>query len=198
MSSTAPPRRRPRRLGWRWWAGLLLAGLLLLATLWLLRGRVSTEFAGPERDGYGAATTPLCARRLYYGREAGTGLLCETRYLPCSGILGEDARVLIEALGEPSAVGGVAVWPAETVVQDLFLSDAGVLYVNFGSSLRWRAPRGDWAEWLIAATLTRTLCENLSGVAGVRILIDGESTGTLVRTIPLDEVLRPAAFSADG
>jgi hypothetical protein len=169
--------------------------ILLVGALWLLRGRVSDEFAEtvPAADGGMADSLRACV--LYFGGADAHRLVTESRLLPWSGEIERDARRLIAELGSGASRSGVSPWPAETTVLDLFVSESGVLYVNFGSALRWRCPRGDWMEWLVAATLTRTLCENLPEVSGVRILIDGESTGTLVRTVPLDEVLRPAMFA---
>lgn len=191
-------RRRAARRRARWLLGFLVASSLLVTAFWLLRSHVSTEFPPPGAQVAAGAAEPLRACVLYRGGAPASGLATETRFLPWSNEIEHDARTLIASLGALSSGVGVSPWPAETVVQDLFVSESGILYVNFGSALRWRCPRGDRMEWLVAATLTRTLCDNLPGISGVRILIDGESTGTLVRTIPLDEVLRPAMFAEAG
>ena len=61
-------------------------------------------------------------------------------------------------------------------------------------SLRYLARESDWAEWCLAAALTRTLCENHPELQGVRLMVDGDSRGALVRLIPLEWTLTPAMF----
>lgn len=203
-NSAAPPRssrpagRRARRSpsSRRLWGAVLLAALLLLlVTLWLLRTRVPTEFVAAPAEQLAGGIGPLGAYDLYFGTPDAAGLQRETRYLMRSGEPEEDAGTIIRALVDGPLRAGLSPWPAATVVRQIFLADDGTLYVNFGSALRWQCPRGDFMEWLLAGSLTRSLCANIPEVAGVRVMIDGESSGALIETVPLEWTLRPGMFA---
>jgi hypothetical protein len=184
---------RPRRLGWVGWLAVAGIALLLAATVWLLRTRVPSSFA-PESGVPSEELAPLGSYELFFGDPRATGLRREVRYLARSGDLEEDARVAIEALIAGSLEGGISPWPRESTLEDLFVSTSGIAYVNFNRAVRESSPAGDYIEWLLAASLTRTLGANFPALAGVRILIDGESTGNLIHTIPLDWTLTAPMF----
>lgn len=189
--------RRPRR---RWWGRLLLVllALLVLVALWFLRSRLPESFGGIGRAGGAARMAPLGAFEFYFGDAAGRGLQREIRYLKRADSADRQARDVLDALLAGSLTGGLSPWPEDTVVRDLFLTQAGIAYVEFDESLRDDAPAGDYSEWLMVATLTRTLCANFPAVRGVRILVSGRSSGPLVRTMPLEWTFVPAMFDDAG
>jgi hypothetical protein len=191
VRSRARGRGRRRPYGWLVLAGL---GILLAATVWLLRTRVPTSFEAPTAGPGDGETVSLGAYELYFGDAAAAGLRRELRFLPRAGELEEDAATVIRALVQGPQGGGLNPWPRETTLEDLFVSTSGVVFVSFNGSLREYAPRGDVVEWLLAATLTRTLCANFPALSGVRVLIDGQSTGVLLRTLPLEWTLTAPMF----
>jgi hypothetical protein len=193
-----PPRRRrrngpDRRLGWVGWLGIGVIALLLVVIVWLLRTPVPSSFA-PEPGVAREELAPLGAFELFFGDAGAVGLQREVRYLPRRNELEDDTRTAIAALIEGSLDGGISPWPAATALEDLFVSTGGIVYVNFDGQLRAAAPAGDYIEWLLAASLTRTLCANFPELQGVRILIDGESSGRLIRMLPLDGTLTAPMF----
>ncbi len=170
-----------------------MAGLLLLA-LWLLRTLVPESFAPSKPVSVDVGQVPLGALRVYFASPTGDDLVEETRLLPCTGALETDARKAIDALLAGPICEGASPWPADVTVLDFFISSSGIVYVNFGGSLKWLLPEGDYLEWSIMASLTRTLCTAFPEIKGVRVLIDGESSGLLRRVMPLDWTYRPAMF----
>jgi hypothetical protein len=194
---TPPPRvrrnGRDRRLGWGGWLGIGIIALVLVVIVWLLRTPVPSSFA-PEPEAKREELAPLGAYELFFGDARAEGLQREVRYLARRNELEDDARTAIEALIAGSLDGGISPWPAATALEDLFVSTGGVVYVNFDGGVRAAAPAGDYIEWLLAASLTRTLCANFPELRGVRILIDGESSGRLIRRMPLDGTLTAPMF----
>jgi len=188
-------RRGAKRRPWLGWALVVGVGGLLVIVLWLLRTRVPESFPPSSVEVVEQTLPPLGAYTLYFGNPEATGLQREVRFLPRFGELEVDARNVIEALFEGSLAGGRSPWPHEATVQDIFVSGSGVLFVNFGGSVRWLSLRGDLMEWVLAGSLTRSLCENFPDLRGVRILIDGESTGRLGAQVSLEWVLTPAMFT---
>jgi len=190
---SAPRRRGPKRA----WVGWTLAGLvagLLGMTVWVLRTRVPEDFsrAGPAIEEHLLA--PQRAAELYFGNPDLTGLQREVRFLPVGGGLEAEVRTVVEALVDGSLRGGVSPWPANAAVRDIFVGGDGVLFIDFDPALRTGAAPGDAIEWLLAASLTRTLCANFPALHGVRILVGGESSGPLIRQIPLAGTFVPAMF----
>jgi len=181
----AAPPRRPHRGRFAWYLAAVIA-VLLLVLGWVLRTRVPEGFDEPEPEMAEHFLPAQGAFDLYFGNAAMTGLQREVRFLPRTGVLEVDARAVIQALSAGSLEGGVSPWPAKVKVADLFSTSDGVLFVNLGSSVRARLAPGDCLEWLLVASLTRTLCANFSGVHGIRIQVEGESAGPLVRQLPLE------------
>ena len=187
--------RRPRRgilrrVGWPLAA---LLALSLAGAVWLLRTRVPESFvAGPEAGGAGIET--VRAFRLYFGDPNSPGFIVERRWLPAERGLEESIRSLVESLLKGPRSHCVSPWPEDVQLRRVFVDSSGVAYLDFDGSLRWRLPEGDYSEWLLAGSLTLTLCENLPAVTGVRLMIDGESEGLLRGLVRLDRVLRSRGF----
>ncbi len=185
---------RRRRRGW---LVVVVVAILLLIAIWWLRTRIPQDFGPPQVAVQSAELPAIGAFELYFGDPALAGLRREVRFLSVTGNLEDDARAVIEALLRGSQRGGVSPWSAGTVLQDLFISAAGEAFVFFDDAVRRRAAAGDFIEWLRVASLTRTLCGNFPEVRGVRILVEGESSGPFMRTMPLEWTYTPDMFRED-
>jgi hypothetical protein len=176
---------------------LLGVAALCVVALWLLRTGVPDSFPPTTPEVAGVRRAPLGAFSLFFPSPDGAGLIKELRLLPLSGDEGTNIRTVLEALMAGPVGEGLSPWPGETAILETFVSESGIAYVNVGGSLRWLLPPGDFMEWSVAASLTRTLCENFTTIGGVRILVDGESEGVLGRVMVLDRTYRPAMFEED-
>jgi hypothetical protein len=194
-------RRTRRRTGARravGWLVVLILAILFIFTLWLLRSRLPESFSRTGRALSGDQMSPVGAFELYFGDPAARGLQREIRYLLLLDSPERQMREVIATLIEGSWGGGLSPWASGTTLRDLFVTNDGIIYVDFEESLRTDAPPGDYMEWLLIASLTRTLCANFPNVRGVRIMVAGKGSGPLVRTIPMDWIFTPAMFDDAG
>lgn len=188
---TRPGSSKRRRL---WWiVGAVGLVLIALGFWWLGSGGPEQRLPGPGTTDP-LATEPLLTCHLYLPDARGE-LVRGTFYVRAPHDAESAARTVIEQLAQRGAAAPVAVWPPHTTLLDLFITPEGTAYVNFASSLRHRLPAGDRAEWLVAASLTRSLCETFPAIRGVRLMIDGDTGGPLRRALPLDRIYRPAFFA---
>ena len=193
---TRPKKARPagnRRLGW----SLLfaVAVLLLAATYWLLKSEIPDSFSSTSSEMTADSLVPLAACTLYLPDASG-GLRPAARYIGRGEDLESDVRAVVDLLAAAGGSGGLVVdpWPDQVTVLDVYVSGEGLAYLNFASSLRWRLPAGDLAEWMVVASLTQSLCGSFPDIRGVRVMIDGESSGVLRRVMPLERTYRPEQF----
>jgi hypothetical protein len=80
----------------------------------------------------------------------------------------------------------------------VFLDTWGVAYLDFTRDLLGRRPPDDGEEWLVVASIVRTMCDNFSEVRAVRVLIDGEMVVSLGGYMDLEEPLRAEEFVDAG
>ncbi|MBM3318969.1 MAG: GerMN domain-containing protein [Candidatus Eisenbacteria bacterium] len=191
-------RSRRRAPSWLGWVLVVLIALLAAAALWFLRSRLPEGFSRAGHPAGAGRMAPLVACELYFGDPAGRGLQRELRFLARAEDPDRRARDVLQALIDGSLTGGLSPWPPGTKPRELFISRSGIAYVEFDESLRRDAPPGDYIEWLMAASLTRTLCANLPALRGVRVLVAGPSSGTLLRNLPLEWTFVPAMFDDAG
>jgi len=181
----------PRRRWWVLWVAV--AAMIGVGIAILVRDLSETRSSDPRGPGK-PLTVPLLAGQLYIPDASGD-LVRSTRYLRDGSDLEAAARAAIAELIAASGSAPLPTWPRTATLLDLFIAPDGVAYANFAGSLRYRMPPGDQTEWLIVASLTRTLCGTFAGIRGVRVMIDGQTQGPLRRALPLDRVYRPEFFT---
>jgi hypothetical protein len=189
--------RRRRGVG-RGWLIVLGIALLFIVALWLLRTKLPAGFGPSGRPTAATLMPSVGAFEFYFGDPSARGLQRELRYLVREEDRERQMRSVIAALLAGSLSGGLTPWPESVTLKSLFVTSGGVAYVDFDEALRTQAPPGEYAEWLLAASLTRTLCANFPEVRGVRILVNGEARGAIGRTLPLDWTYTPAMFDDAG
>jgi hypothetical protein len=180
------------------WLGVLVIAILFIFTLWLLRSRLPESFSHTGRAFTGNQMSPVGAFELYFGDPAARGLQREIRYLVLLESPERQMREVIATLMEGSWGGGLSPWAPDVTLRDLFVTGEGIIYLDFEETLRTQALPGDYMEWLLIASLTRTLCANFPDVRGLRIMVAGKGSGPLVRTIPMDWIFTPAMFDDAG
>lgn len=101
--------------------------------------------------------------------------------------------VVVRELFKGSANSGVPpLFPADTVVRGAFLLPDGNAFVDLGGptlSAGWGT--GSHDELMALQSLAQTVSANFAEVKKVRLLINGETAGTLAGHIALDRAITP-------
>ncbi len=164
--------------------------LLILAIFLISQRRPPVEEAvRPPIERPAEIETGTRAVVLYFGSEDGTELLESTREITAPG----DASSLLAGIMRELASGpsdkGVPVLPAGTQLRSAYVS-GDTAYLDFSDELKSGFLGGSTQEYLLLASLVRTVVENLRDVSRVQILIEGrtlESVGGHYEiTEPLD------------
>lgn len=173
------------RLG-RWFRGLSAATLVLLILVlaavtgllyWYLSSREAPE---PVAVG-GEVALPRGTRSvtLYFASASGDSLVREERQILESERVTETVRTLVEELVRGPTGGGRPVFPPGVAVRHVYFDESGDLYVDFSSALVRRFHGGSTAEYLLLASLVRTLAGSLPTVTGVTVIVEGRPLATL-------------------
>ena len=173
------------RLG-KWFRGLSAAALVLLAlalaaTGGLLYWYLSSREAPEPVSAGGELALPRGTRSvtLFFASPAGDSLVTEQRQVLESERVTETVRTLVEELVRGPAAGGRPVFPTGVTVHHVFLDESGDLYVDFSPELMRRFLGGSTAEYLLLASLVRTLTLQLPTVTAVTVTVDGHPIPTL-------------------
>ena len=173
------------RLG-RWFRGLSAATLVLLivvlaATAGLLYWYLSSREAPEPVVAGGEVALPRGTRSvtLFFASASGDSLVAEQRQILESERVTETVRTLVEELVRGPTAGGRPVFPSGVTVRHVFFDESGDLYVDFSPELVRRFRGGSTAEYLLLASLVRTLAGELPTVSGVTVIVDGRPLATL-------------------
>jgi spore germination protein GerM len=170
----------------RWFRGLSAATLVLLivalaVTAGLLYWYLSSREAPEPVAAGGEVALPRGTRSvtLFFASASGDSLVAEQRQILESERVTETVRTLVEELVRGPTAGGRPVFPAGVTVRHVFFDESGDLYVDFSSELVRRFRGGSTAEYLLLASLVRTLAGELPTVSGVTVIVDGRPLATL-------------------
>ncbi len=115
---------------------------------------------------------------LYFGAPDGSDLVEVNREMPVpsdpSALL---AGVMRELASGPSDKG-IAVLPAGTQVRSAYISGNDA-YVDFSSEVRSGFAGGSTEEYLLIASVVRTVAENFPDISRVQILVEGKTIDSL-------------------
>ena len=145
---------------------------------WYFRHR---EAPGPA-PAAGEVSLPRGTRSvtLFFAAASGDSLVSEQRQILESDRVSETVQTLItELVRGPSAGGGRPLFPAGITVRHVFFDESGDVYVDFSSGLATRFRGGSTAEYLLLASLVRTLALNLPTVTAVTVTVDARPVATL-------------------
>lgn len=173
--------------------GVSAAGVYLILVLGRMAEQPSTAI--PDADAQAGA--PMRAIRLHFPSEERIGWRTEDRVVHAEDeeeILAE--RIVRELLSGPAR--GPGAWSDRVEVRTFFLDEDGVGVLDLSPHVLADWPRGDAAEWVVVGSAVRSLAENLSGLRGLQILVDGEVVRAPPGSIPLDLPLRPEWFQDEG
>lgn len=157
---------------------LVVCVVLLVVVLLSRRGAELPEPVTPIPERPVETETGTRTVVLYFGAPDGSDLVEVNRDITVpsdpSALL---ASVMTELASGPSDQG-VAVLPAGTQVRSAYIS-GGDAYVDFSSELRSGFGGGSTQEYLIIASVVRTVSENFREVSRVQILVEGKAVDSL-------------------
>ena len=123
---------------------------------------------------------------LYFGSAADAFLTAEKRLISGAGDPITLSRNIIAALiNGPTEQDLVRTLPQGTVCRAFYLTDDGVAYADFSAHIRDRHPGGSEAELLAIYSVVNSLVLNIDKIKKVKILVEGNETGTLAGHIDL-------------
>jgi germination protein M len=96
-----------------------------------------------------------------------------------------QARRILEAQLAPPAAPLVSAIPEGTRLKNIYVSDAGIAFVDLSGEISSRHPGGSLGEILTVYSVVSALTENLPAITGVQMLIDGRQVETLAGHIDL-------------
>jgi len=191
----------PGRNGKSLWP-LIAAGMSLLIALavgaYLFFSEATPpEVAEPEPEPqsvFGVATSttaPTVNFKLYFPSAKDGYLRAEPREIAVVPDPINQMGLVVTELIRGSKTGLVPTFPEDTRVKNIFLDDAGTVYVNFSRELQTGFPGGAWTETLTIYSLANTLALNFDDVKRVQLLVEGSEIETLAGHIDTSEPFGP-------
>ncbi len=128
--------------------------------------------------------------KLYFrapAQSAGTLALLtpEVRMIPQSIRKEYLIRRILEALLAGPAKGGGRTIPKGTLVRQVFITN-NLAVIDFSREISVRHPGGVLGEMATVYSIVNSVVDNVLGVDGVRILVDGSERSTLAGHLALD------------
>lgn len=142
--------------------------------------------AGPAAP---AEPTRHILARLYYVGSDGVSLQAADSEVELGETPRDQARHLLEALLTPPQAPLVSAIPAGTRLRSLYLTPAGIAYVDLSGEVSAKHPGGVLQELLTVYSVVNTLTDNLPAVTSVQLLVDGRETDTLAGHVDLRQPL---------
>jgi len=127
---------------------------------------------------------------LYFSDTNERFLVSEKRYLPKETDNNRRAEALVKAIIEGSKTGLVRTIPEHVTLRGVKVT-GDTVYVDFAKDLIARHPGGSAAEMATLYSLTHTLTENIPGVNGIKILVEGKEVPSIKGHIETRHLLTP-------
>ena len=169
---------------------VILGALILAVLAWAVwRWSLPERGAVPSPARPDTASTGLRAVRLFFAAPAGDSLVSESRDLPEAGTLHERVAALIAEMVRGPRGAGFAVLPAGTTLLHVYLDDRGLMTLDLSRSFVSGFRGGSDTEYLVLASLVRTMSANVPELKRVLIACGGGPVATLGGHLPLDRPL---------
>jgi spore germination protein GerM len=127
---------------------------------------------------------------LYFAAEDAQSLVAETRLINECTKDEDCVRDTVQALIAGSQNGLVPIFPAQTKLRDVILSES-LAQVDFSDDLIAAHPGGTQSELLTVYGLTNTLAVNFPHIRQVQILVAGRAVATLKGHVDLRQPVSP-------
>jgi spore germination protein GerM len=145
--------------------------------------------AAPATPSTPAEPTRHIRARLYYMGADAVSLQPVDSEVELGETPRDQARHLLEALLTTPQAPVVSAIPAGTRLRSLYLTPAGIAYVDLSGEVSSKHPGGVLQELLTVYSVVYTLTENLPAVTSVQLLVDGRETDTLAGHVDLRQPL---------
>jgi hypothetical protein len=173
--------------------GLIVLGVGFAITLGLfvdIVGRIqsmtedkeieSNPFTPPAASLYSPMDPPMMAKIFFPALSGNVLLSAEDQMIFRSAELTNRAKQILQKLIDgPTAVGLKPSVPKDTKVQEVFVDDTGMAYVDFSTGLVTNYPGGLVNEQATIYSIVNSLTYNLPEIRQVKILIGGAEHETL-------------------
>lgn len=83
--------------------------------------------------------------------------------------------------------------PPDTVIREVWVSDAGIAYVDFGAGFPGNMPQGSMAEIHAVYGVVGTLTASFPQISAVQFLVSGQPVDTLTGHVDLSRPVEPLA-----
>jgi spore germination protein GerM len=176
--------------------GFSLALLLILAFIFFRGGggekiKVSAEMPPSPQPPVPGPPAETKLITLFLPSEEDSLLHPETREIPASASVAEEAKRVVEELIKGSERGYLSPFPPETRLRQLFITGEGVAYVDFSRDIVDKHPSGSSAELATVYSIVNSLAFNFKPIKKVFILVEGEEKETLGGHISLSMAFLP-------
>jgi germination protein M len=152
---------------------------------------VSSIIAAPPASG--TEGSPEAERKinvkLFFEAPDAPGLLAEERAVPFSPDLGRQLWSVVEALVRGSTTGLVTPLAPGTRVLDVFVTAAGVAYVDLSKEALTSVRGGSKDELLSVYAIVNSITANFPAVKRVQILVEDRPLATLAGHVDLSRPL---------
>ena len=170
---------------------LLAAFLCCAAALGLLmfmkyndRVQTPTSPAAPQTE-----ATPSRVVVLFFAAPDGSGLARESREIDACADQVDCIRAIITELMK-GPLGELEPTLPQTVVNGISVAN-GIATVDLGEGFATGLPGGSSSEMTAAYSIVNSIAANISGITGVKFLIDSRETATLKGNLDLRTPLTP-------
>jgi germination protein M len=125
---------------------------------------------------------------LYFGSEDGTELVETTRDIMASSEPSTLLASIVKELVAGPAGKGISTLPPGTQLRSAYITDKAA-YLDFSRELKSGFAGGSTEEYLLLASIVRTVSANFAGITRVQILVEGSSLDSIGGHYDLTEPL---------
>ena len=141
---------------------------------------VGNPFTPPALPLYEQTDPPMSVKLFFPGAKENVILSAEDQTIFRSGELANRARQIVQKLLEgPKSLNLYPSIPKDTKLQEVFIDDMGMAYVDFSSTISANHPGGMLNEQATVYSIVNSLMYNLPEIRQVKILVGGAEKETL-------------------
>ncbi len=164
--------------------GLVAAAVLLFILIRYLREKPEVEVQPPTRvETYREIT-------LYFASDDANMLIPEPREIASFETQTEGIRAVLKELIKGPQKAGVGMIPETVTVRTVFVKD-GVAYIDFSKDIIDDFVGGSASEYLLIASIVRTISANFPDIMGIKILVGGKEVESIGGHLYIMDVLKP-------